>query len=355
MRLGITTFNPLVKLAVWTGWFPTPLLLGYWGMMSSRVLMAAVRLGVFDELANSPKSAEEISDSLGLEPIGTEALLNALNGFGFLKRRSGRYSNGRSVRRWLQEDSRYPLTSAFGLFRILWDELDDVEGRLSTPSERDFHADRDEQFWNDYLSGLAQFAQLGASEIARRVKLDPEPKRLLDVGGGHAAYSVRFCTRYPNLSAEVIDLPGAVEFGQANVAKANLTDRITFRIDDLLTAEWGEGFDVVLLFNVIHVFTPEQSAGIFAKARAALRPGGTFIVLDSAHQGGQGDIDAVGGANELLFWMINDTRAYPEADVVTWMRDAGFEGVRTRHLTMVPQAALAWGHTDTASPLGTSR
>ena len=176
MRLGITTFNPLVKIAVWTGWFPTPLLLGYWGMMSSRVLMAAVRLGVFEELTASPRTAEEISDSLGLEPVGTEAILNALN-----------------------------------------------------------------------------------------------------------------------------------------------------------------------------VFTPEQVAAIFAKARAALRPGGTFIVLDSAHKGGQGNIDATGGANELLFWVINDTRAYPEADVIDWMRNTSFTDVRSRHLTLVPQAALTWGRADDVS------
>ncbi len=343
MRLGITTFNPLVKVAVWTGWFPTPLLSGYWRMMSSRALMAGVRLGIFEELAGSPKSAEEVSDALGLEPVGTEALLNALNGFGFLRRRAGRYSNTRSVRRWLQNDSRYPLTDAFGLFKILWDELDAVEQRLKDPSEREFHADRDEEFWHDYQKGLAQFAGMGSAEIVRRVRFDHQPQRLLDVGGGHAIYTIRFCDRYPGLSAEVIDLPGAVEIGRANVAEAGLEDRISFRAEDLLSSEWGDGFDVVLVFNVIHVFTPEQVAEIFGKAHAALSPGGTLVVFDSAHEGGSGNIDATGGANELLFWVINDTRAYPESDVAGWMRAAGFTDVRTRHLTLVPQAALSQG------------
>ncbi|MDH4139984.1 MAG: methyltransferase [Coriobacteriia bacterium] len=343
MRLGLVTWNPLAKLAVASGLYPAPMLLGYWGMMSSRVLMAAVELGVFDTLAARTMSAEEVARDIGCDTVGTEALLNALNGFGYLKRRGGLYRNGRAVRRWLQSDARFPLTGAFGLFRVLWDELDDVEDRLRSARERDFHADRNDHFWQRYQTGLAQFARLGSAEIVRKIRLDDEPKRLLDVGGGHATYSARFCRRYPSLCAEVIDLPGAVKIGRDLVSETGLQDRITFREGDLLAEPWGEGHDVVLLFNVIHIFTPHQVVELFAKAKRALKPGGTFVVLDSAHTGRNGNIDSAGGANELLFWVINNTRAYPEEDVARWMRDAAFTNVRGRHLTVVPQAALTTG------------
>ncbi len=343
MRLSLTTWNPLEKLLLATGFYPSPLMFGFWGMASSRVLMAGVELGVFEALAARPLNASELAEEIGCDPIGTEALANALNGFGYLRRRSGRYTNSRAVRRWLQSDARFPLDKAFGLFRVLWNELDDVEGRLRSTDKRDFHARRDERFWADYENGLAQFARLSSPEIVRKVKLERPPTRLLDVGGGHGTYTMRFCKKYPDLQAEILDLPGAAAIGRELVANEGLSDRITYREADLTTADWGTDLDIILLFNVVHVFTPEQVAELFAKARAALRPGGTFVVLDSAHKGVSGDIDTAGGANELLFYIINNTRAYPESAVGEWMRDAGFSAVKGRHLLTVPQAALTVG------------
>lgn len=340
MNIGLATWNPLLKLAALTAWLPTPMLLGYWGMMSSRALIAGVELGVFDLLAEEPGSAKDIAASLGTDPTGTEALLNALNGFGFLRRSRGVYRNGRAVRRWIAQGARFRLDGAFGLFHVLWDELDDIEGRLTSPGARDFHGNRDADFWSRYENGLAQFARLAAGEIVRKVPTAGHPARLLDVGGGHATYSARFCRQYPGLAATVLDLPGAASVGQQLVDAADLTDRFTFTEGDLVATDWESGYDIVLMFNIIHIFTPEEVAGLFAKAHAALKPAGTLAVLDSAHRGGTGDIDAAGGANELLFWTINNTRAYPEESVSLWMHDAGFRDIRTRHLMTVPQAAL---------------
>lgn len=343
MKLGLTTWNPIEKLLLATGFYPSPLMFGFWGMASSRVLMAAVELGVFDALATRPLNASELAEEIGCDPIGTEALANALNGFGYLRRRGGRYSNSRAVRRWLQSDARFPLDKAFGLFRVLWNELDDVEDRLRSTDKRDFHGERDERFWADYENGLAQFARLSSPEIVRKVKLDRPPLRLLDVGGGHGTYTMRFCKQYPELRAEILDLPGAAVVGRELIAQEGLSDRITYREADLTAADWGVDHDIVLLFNVVHIFTPDEVAVLFAKARAALRPGGTFVVLDSAHKGATGDIDTAGGANELLFYIINNTRAYPERAVGEWMRDAGFSAIKAHHLLVVPQAALTVG------------
>jgi len=154
---------------------------------------------------------------------------------------------------------------------------------------------------------------------------------------------MRFCKEYPELRAEIIDLPGAAAIGRKLIAGSDLADRITYREADLVSEEWGSSFDVVLLFNVVHVFEPAEVETLFRKAHAALRPGGTFVVLDSAHKGGSGDIDTAGGANELLFYVINNTRAYPERAVGEWMRAAGFTDVKASHLLVVPQAALTTG------------
>jgi SAM-dependent methyltransferase len=341
MRLGLHSYNPIVWVLDALGILPTPLIVAFWGMESSRALMAAVELGVFDALAAAPRSAEVIAEELGLDAAGTESLLNALNGFGYLKHRQGAYSLRRSARRWLVSDARHSMARPFGLLRVVWDELGELEDRLQEGGKRDFHRpERDEAFWRRYETGLGEFGRLTGPLVARKVRFARAPRRLLDVGGGHGAYSAAFCERYPQLQATVLDLPPAAEVGRALVAERGLSDRISYLEGDLRLDEWGDGYDAVLLFNVLHVLSAEAAAAAIRGAYDALSPGGTLVVLDSAHRSWRGDVSAVGGGSELLFYALNNTRTYPEEQMVRWMRDAGFGGVRRSQLLAVPEAIL---------------
>ena len=224
---------------------------------------------------------------------------------------------------------------------MVWDELGDLEDRIRDGDKRDFHrSERDAEFWRRYETGLAQAARLTAGSIVRAVRFDTPPSRLLDVGGGHAAYSAAFCRRYPDLRATVLDLEPAIAVGRELVAEQGLSDRIDFRAGDLGTAEWGEGYDAVLLFNVVHLLEPEAAVAALRSAHQALVPGGTLVVLDSVHAERRGGVDIVGGGTELLFYALNSTQAYPESQLLAWVRDAAFERVKARHLLALPEVLI---------------
>ncbi|MDO8916051.1 MAG: methyltransferase [Coriobacteriia bacterium] len=341
MRLGLRSYNPLVWALEAFGVLPAPLVVAFWGMESSRALIAAVELGLFDALLDRPRTAAALAADLGYDESGVEALLDALNGFGYLKRRDGVYSLRRSAKRWLTTRARFSMVRPFGLFGVLWGELDDIEERVRSGGARDFHADRTPEFWRRYEIGLGEAARLTASSIARSVKLDSPPARLLDVGGGHGAFTAAFCERHPGLTATVLDLPGAAAVGRELTAARGLTDRVTYVEGDLTADDWGSGYDVVLVFNVLHVLTPEKAADAVAKAHSALVPGGTLAIVDAVHaEGRRGDVGAVAGGSELLFYVINGTRAYPEATILEWVRSAGFENVRRKRLLAMPEALI---------------
>jgi hypothetical protein len=65
------------------------------------------------------------------------------------------------------------------------------------------------------LRQLLQYAQSGQLSVLKWAKLDPQPKRLLDVAGGPAEYSIALCQQYPQLQADILDLPNAVRTRQA--------------------------------------------------------------------------------------------------------------------------------------------
>jgi SAM-dependent methyltransferase len=326
------------------GIVPTPLLFGFWGMGTSRVVISGTRLGVFEALADGPRTAEEVARGCGCDPGGMETLLDALNGFGYVRRRGGRYRNARQTTRWLLERSKPGFRDAMFFYADLWDALGSVEEGVRTGVPLDFHhAGRPPEFWDRYMRALAGFARLTASEIVRRVRLDRDPRTLLDVGGGHGVYSVEFCRRYPGLVAEVLDLPQAAERGRLIVAEEGMAERVAFRVGDMRTDEWGSGLDVVLLFNVLHNLTEEESRAALAHARQALAPGGTLIVVDSEHVGGSGDLSTTGGFNELFFYVVSGTRAYPEGVLQRWMTEAGFSSLARKRLFTVPNVVCLVG------------
>lgn len=342
MRLGLRSLNPFVWALEGLGVLPTPILEAFWGMETSRVIIAGVELGLFDALDERPRAASELAHELGYDEVGAEALLNALTGFGYLRRSGGVYTLRRRARRWLTAGSRFSVAKPLGLFGVLWDEFGDVEGRVRDGGSVDFHrADRDETFWRRYEIGLGEAAKLNAASIVRAVRLERPPATLLDVGGGHGAYSAAFCARYPDLRVTVLDLPGAAEVGRELTRQRGLAERVTYVEGDLATADWGSGHDLVLIFNVLHVLTPEVAAAAVAKAHDALAPGGTLVVVDAVHDGGAGGrIGAVAGGSELLFYVINGTRAYPEADIKAWMDEAGLTDVRRTRLLALPEALI---------------
>ena len=63
---------------------------GFW---ASRMLLSAVEMGLFTELAKHPEDLETLQGRLGLHPRSARDFLDALVALKFLERRDGKYSN----------------------------------------------------------------------------------------------------------------------------------------------------------------------------------------------------------------------------------------------------------------------
>src|SRR5579871_2010111 len=68
--------------------------LGFW---ASKVLLSAVEMGVFTELAHRPEPLESIQSRLGLHPRSARDFLDALVALGFLQKRNNEYANTRAT------------------------------------------------------------------------------------------------------------------------------------------------------------------------------------------------------------------------------------------------------------------
>lgn len=184
---------------------------------------------------------------------------------------------------------------------------------------------------------MSDIAKFSAVELLDALDLSGR-RHLLDLGGGPATYALSFLGKYPEARATLFDRAEVVEIAREEVERAGLAERMSYRTGDMTTNDLGEGYDVVLLSNIIHSFGPEENLDVFRRCYKALAPGGLFIIKDFLV-----DNDRSGPPFSLLFALNmlvgtenGDTYTYAEVD--GWASEAGFVNGRSMELT--PQSRL---------------
>lgn len=331
-------------------------LLDLFNAAAFRLLMAALDLGLFEALAAGPLPVERIAARLDADPRALGELLPVLESWGFVRRRAGGYENRPIVTKWLLAEAPDRTADFLRWWQEIvfpfWDahlEASLRRGRapLTIYEWLDAHPGR----WPVAQAGFEATARLALDEVLDRLRASPTTGTLLDLGGGHGLYTVELCRRLPALHATILDRPAALERAAANVAEADLEERVTLVGGDYLTTEAGAGFDLVLLFNVLHAHEGDGVTTLLRRAAAALRPGGRVAILEQ-FEGGPPLPLARASARLLSFTYLSvlGGRIHPYAEIEKRLRDAGFTQVERQSLRRVPGNALVSAIRGTGRP-----
>lgn len=308
--------------------------------VSFRTAGAALRLGVFEALADGPLPADQLAARTGTDPMGLRILLDALAGYGYLTRADGTYANSANTGRWLLRaapGSFAPVLSFWSALLTTW--WQDLEQSIRTGGPTgDFYAwlEKHPDTLADFQAMLRGAADWLGPEIVELLPLPADARSLLDVGGGHAGYPVALLTAHPRLRATVVDLEGALAQGAETVAAAGLTDRVELRAGDLFEADLGTGHDLVLLFNIVHGYQRDRTLTLLRRAAAALRPGGRVALLEplaDVPQRPAGPGEAFVRMFSLNLFHTQGGRAYGYDELADLLREAGFTDVRQQLLS----------------------
>ena len=102
--------------------------------------------------------------------------------------------------------------------------------------------------------------------------------RVADIGCGHGASSIIIADAYPQATVHGTDAhDGSIAEARRLAAEAGVGDRVTFSTvpADALTAD---GYDLVTSFDCLHDMG--DPAGVARQVRAALAPGGTWMIVE---------------------------------------------------------------------------
>jgi SAM-dependent methyltransferase len=305
------------------------------GFQRAQILYTALEGGIFPQL-EEPRDAEEMADLLGWDARGTRMLLDGLAAIGIVEKQNGRWRNTEIASNCLIPGAPYDQThilkhKAYG--RNAWMRLPEaVRTGDKVGSE-----DRSGEELRAFICGMNDIAKESARGMLEVLDFSVY-RHLLDAGGGPGTYSITLLQENPDLRATVFDLPPVIEIGREQVEKAGLTDRVDFRAGDLTRDSLGEGYDLVLLSNIIHSFGPEKNRELVRKCFDALDPGGLLIIKDFLVDPGR-----TGPAFSLIFalhMLVNtgEGDTYTAEEVQSWTDAAGFQGGRCADLS--PQTRL---------------
>jgi SAM-dependent methyltransferase len=324
---------------------PDPYFDSFTGLVAARALSTAVMLGVFEALQASPTSAAGLAKRLSLDPLGAETLLTTLQTLGYVEADGDVFRNTAVSERQLVSSSPESIATFVGAQADLhWETLALLPEAVRDGKAYAMHEERHDETdrWRAYIRGLFEISRPEHEANAALVPVE-DPRRLVDVAGGHGAFSMAMCRRHPGLEATVLDLPPSAAVGREIVEEQGFSDRVSFQEGDVFEVGLGEDVDVVSAFNLIHHLPEERDRELCRMARAALRPGGCLVIGDSARPEPGEQVSEHGAISSLLFYAWSHSRNFTPSEIRGWMREAGFAEVETHRNERSPWRIVVVG------------
>lgn len=286
------------------------------GFMASRVLLTANHYRVFDRL-EKPRGAEQMAASLKTDPRATAILLDALTGFGLLKKSGGKYRNTQAASRYLVAGGDDFVGDIIRHAETLWENWSALNEVLLTglPARRA----HDHQ---SFINGMHNIARMRVKNTMKALNLRGV-KTALDLGGGPGTYAVALAQR--GVDVTLFDLPGTMRIARGVARKGGVSLR--FKKGDFMNDDIGRGYDLVFISQIFHAYPADENLALLEKCRAALNPGGRVAVQEMYISD-----DMTHPPRSALFavnMLVNTPggRCYPPSEIKQWLRKTGFVGI----------------------------
>lgn len=180
-------------------------------------------------------------------------------------------------------------------------------------------------------------------ESLRQLSGQRQLGRVLSVGCGAGELELMLAGMAEHVTA--LDLsPEAIAIAKRSAEKAEISN-IEFRCLSFTDLEWDQQFDAVLCIAFLHHVPEVDLPGFLQTAHQHIKPSGFFYSQDPNRRG---ILRAIGrqvmGDNYNKFH-TPDERELDPRQLTQQLHDAGFDGVRLRHidLTLIPASFLLAG------------
>jgi len=262
------------------------------GFVYSQILLACIRLDLFNYLKDGPLTLESIKNECGLEGAPLKQLLEAAVSIHLLEiRTKNKYGLGRLGAPLVGNSA---LAAMIEHHSVLYEDLRDplllLSGKLkskklekfwpyvsSDPEDQESLKDQDRvKDYSDLMSAslpLVADQVVGAYDFSRH-------RCLLDVGGGQGTFLKRVHLQSPQLQRMLFDLPGVINLAAENFSTNADDQSIKVFGGDFFRDELPTGADLITLIRVIFDHDDERVKILLRSIYRALSPGGKLLIAE---------------------------------------------------------------------------
>lgn len=271
------------------------------GFVYSQVLLACVRLHIFELVKESPRTLDELAQMCQVPASALQRLINSAVALKLLALRGqGRYGLGPlgapvaghpGIRAMIEHHAvlYHDMQDPVALLR---DQISDGQMAAYWPYSTikvgtDLKAEPARTWQGDKVERYSQLMSTSQPFVVDEVLATydfAQHQCSLDVGGGQGTFVGRLAAAFPQLKLKLFDLPQVAELAQASFTRLGFADRATAYGGDFLRDELPQGADLVTLIRVAHDHPDEHVNAILRAIYKALPAGGTLLLAEPMAQ-----------------------------------------------------------------------
>jgi SAM-dependent methyltransferase len=251
----------------------------------TEALKAAIELDVFTAIGEGNQTPAAIAQRCQASERGTRILCDYLVVIGFLLKEGSEYRLTPDSAAFL--DRRSPMCMASAVIFLgdpqLTGKFKNLAGavRKGGTLEGEGTLAPEHPMWIEFAKGMAPLTAMPAGMMADLVGAEKGGKwKVLDIAASHGTFGITFARKNPQAEIYAVDWASVLELAKANARKAGLDGRYHTIPGSAFDVEFGTGYDIVLLTNILHHFDVAACETLMKKVYAALKPGGRAVTLE---------------------------------------------------------------------------
>jgi len=318
------------------------------GFVYSQILLACVKLDLFEQLKRGPRGVDELAARLSLPVDSMRLLLDAATSLHLVQKRSGgRYGLGPLGAALLGNPG---VIAMIRHHAMLYDDLKDPLALLRHESG----AGQLARYWpyagaaapsdlscddvTPYTALMAQSQPMIANEVLAAHSF-ARHRRLLDAGGGNGTFLSAIARNYPKLQCVLFDLPAVAGQAAERFRAEGLASRAVAIGGSFLGDVLPEGADIVSLVRILHDHDDDRVMTLLHAVHRALPAGGTLLIAEplAGVRGAEPIADAY-----FAFYLLAMGSGRPRsfAQLQAMLADAGFSRIALKPAGMPMLASV---------------
>jgi SAM-dependent methyltransferase len=305
---------------------------------------SAIELDVFTAIGEGARTANDIAARCSASERGVRVLCDYLVIAGLLTKEGGGYGLTRDSAVFLDRRSRAYMggTLEFLLSPMITDafvHLTDAVRKGSTAMPDGGTVAHENPVWVKFARAMVPMMAMPAQAIAGIVGGDGKIK-VLDIAAGHGIFGIAVAQKNPQAEVVALDWPGVLEVAKENARGAGVAERYATIEGSAFDADFGTGYDLVLLTNFLHHFDVQTCETLLRKVHAALKEGGRAATLEFVPNEDRVSPPVPAAFSLMMLGGTPGGDAYTFPELESMFRNAGFSRSEPHQLPATPETLI---------------